>query len=414
MTFLKKMFSKIRIKVAVRNITRHRLRSILSIGMIAGAVSAIVLFHGLSDFIIVSLKEIAAENQYGNMQVAKEKYWNPGKESRTERIFNLDDLNPVLSSHPEVVKVSGRLSFYGLVSNGELSLSSKFIGINIEKEPNFTRDMRIVSGSFFKDNHSKVGMVGHLLAKQMNVKVGDEITVLTLMVDGGMNALDLTVSGTFSIGVDEVDSQVVYLPLGVTQTLLDTSKVDLAVLQFAELPQAEAKEHVINQELKQSNSGLFARSWRSLASLYRQVEKFYAVQNRIIEAILLSLMFLGILNAVTMTVVERTGEIGTLRSFGEPRNDIIGQFILESLILTLIGVIVGAAVSWIIVQIIETVGIETELPNVSIPILIHIHYLSSAVIYASCLAFVTSVIATYIPARRAAHMNVVEALRKNI
>ena len=138
------MFSQMRFKIAIRSIIRHRLRSILSIGMIAGAVCSIVLFHGLADFVLTGLKHIAAENQYGNMQIAKSTYWNPGKESHKERMFNLRDLEIIKKNHPEVNKVSGRLSFFGLISNGDLSISGKIIGVDTQSEPKFTTSMRIM------------------------------------------------------------------------------------------------------------------------------------------------------------------------------------------------------------------------------------------------------------------------------
>lgn len=410
----KKMFSRMRFKIALRSISRHRLRSLLSIGMIAGAVCSIILFHGLADFVLQALKRIAAENQYGNMQIAREKYWNPGKEGRKERLFNLGELTTLRESHPEIVKISGRLSFFGLVSNGDLSVGGKIIGIDTVGEPNFTKSMRIMSGQFFTDNNAKEGMIGQLLAKQMNVKAGDNITVLTNTVDGVMNAMDLTVSGIFSAGIDEIDAQVIYIPLALTQIILDTPNVDIAVLKFSRLPEVDQLTIKINDELKKSNSNLLARSWRELAVLFRQVAKFYGVQNRLIEAILLALMFLGILNAVSMTVVERTGEIGTLRSFGESRADIIRQFVLENLLLTLVGTIVGSISSFCIIEAIHAAEIVTEMPGASVPFTLHLNFLFSSVIYASLLALVTSVIATYIPAKRAAHMNIVDALRKNI
>ncbi len=414
LAFFKKMFSRMRFRIALRSITRHRLRSLLSIGMIGGAVCSIILFHGLSDFVLQALKHIAAENQYGNMQIAKEKYWSPGKESRKDRMFHIDDLKNITSLHPEVIKVSGRLSFFGLVSNGDLSIGGKVIGVDIVGEPNFTKSMRIMAGQFFTDNNAKEGMIGQLLAKQMNVKPGDNITILTNTVDGVMNAMDITVSGIFSAGIDEIDAQVIYLPLPITQTILDTPNIDIAVFKFAKLPLAEANEKKINNELVAGKTLLKARSWRDLAVLFRQCEKFYGVQNRLIEGILLALMFLGILNAVSMTVVERTGEIGTLRSFGEARADIIGQFVLESLILTIIGTFLGSIGSWLIIQTIHAVKIVTEMPGASVPFTLHINFLFSSVFYASALAIITAVIATYIPARRAAYMNIVDALRKNI
>lgn len=403
-----------RFKIALRNITRHPLRSLLSIAMIAGAVCSIILFHGLSDFVLQSIKIIAAENTYGNMQIAKDKYWHPGKENRKERLFNLDELTKIKVAHPEIIKVSGRLSFSGLISNGDLSIGGRVVGVDSASEPNFTKTMILKSGHFFTDNRAKEAMIGYLLAQQMNVNAGDNITVLTNTVDGVMNAMDLTVSAIFTVEMDEVDSRVIYIPLSVAQIILDTQNVDIAVLKFASLPQSQQQVAKINAELKNANTNLEARTWRELAVLFRQVEEFYGVQNRLIEAILLALMFLGILNAVSMAVVERTGEIGTLRSFGELRSDIIYQFVLENFFLALIGAIVGTFSSWCISEILYTFKFYITLPGVSAPINLHIHFLFSSVLYSSFLVLLTSVIATYIPAKRAAQMNIVDALRKNI
>lgn len=403
-----------RIKLAIRNITRHRLRSLLSLSMIAGAVTAMILFQGFSAYSLAALKFIAAENQYGNMQIAAQKYWSPGKEPRAERLFLLNDLNDLKSKFPQVEHLSGRLSFFGLVSNGDLSVGGKIIGVDPVGEPDFKKSMLLPQGRFFDDSGAKEVVVGKLLAKQMNVSPGDNITVLTNTIDGVMNAMDLTVAGVFSAGIDEIDSQVMYLPLSVTQEILDTKSVDIAVLKFKELDMAEASLNKINSELKSSQPNLFARSWRDLAVLFRQVDKFYGVQNSLIEVILLALMFLGILNTVSMTVVERTGEIGTLRALGESRKEIVSQFVLESIMLSIVGIVSGILFSAVMIQVVEKIKIMTEMPGASTPFQIKIYFMMSSVIYASTLASVTTVVATLIPALRASRLDIVEALRKNI
>ncbi|MBY0416316.1 MAG: FtsX-like permease family protein [Bdellovibrionales bacterium] len=403
-----------RLKIAVRNITRHRLRSFLSIGMIAGAVTAVILFQGFSEYSLHALKIIAAENQFGHMQIANKKYWSPGKESRAEKLFTLNDLNDLKGKFPQVVSLSGRLSFFGLISNGDLSVGGKMIGVDPQGEPLFYKSMKITAGNFFDNKNNKEVIVGRLLAKQMNVVPGDDITILTNTIDGVMNAMDLKITGIFSAGIDEVDGQVVYLPLSVTQEILDTKQVDIGVLKFKELPMAEDSLAKINATLKTARPNLIARSWRELAVLFRQVDKFYGVQNRLIEAILLALMFLGILNTVSMTVVERTGEIGTLRALGESQRDIISQFVLESSLIAIIGIILGLASSILLINVVDTVKIMTEMPGASTPFQIKIYFLTSSVVYAGILAATTTIIATVIPALRASRMDIVEALRKNI
>ena len=249
-----------RLKLAIRNITRHRMRSLLSICMIAGAVTSMILFQGFSEYSLAALKFTASENQYGNMQIAADKYWNPGKEPRTERIFPLSKLDELRNKFPEVVNVSGRLSFFGLISNGDVSVGGKIIGIDPAGEPSFKDSIRYPEGKFFDVNGSKEIVIGKLLAKQMNVHPGDNITVLTNTIDGVMNAMDLTVAGVFAAGIDEIDSQVIFAPLGVTQEILDTQSVDIAVLKFKDLKMVDISTKKINDDLSKNKTDLVARS----------------------------------------------------------------------------------------------------------------------------------------------------------
>jgi len=403
-----------RLKIAFRNVTRHKLRSILSLCMIAGAVTSMIIFRGFSQYSLDSLKHIAAENQFGHMQIGKVKYWSPGAESRKERMFNLSQIEHIKTKNPSIENISGRLSFFGLISNGELSVGGKIIGIDTINEPKFAKSMAIKAGNFFQSNDSLQAMIGNLLAKQMNVKTGDSITVLTNTIDGVMNAMDLEVSGIFSAGIDEIDSQVIYIPLKTSQRILDTDDVDTGVLRFNKLEEAELISSKISNDLKANDPSMMNKTWRELAVLFRQVEKFYGVQNRIIEAILFALMFLGILNTVSMTVVERTGEIGTLRSLGESRGDIIKQFLLESFLVSIVGLFAGVGLSLLLIQVIHAANIVTEMPGASTPFQIQIIFLYSAVFYSSLLAVVTATFATYLPALRASKMDIVDALRKNI
>ena len=103
-----------RLKLAFRNISRHSLRSLLSISMIASAVTAVILFQGFSENSLYAIKTIAAENQYGNMQIAKLSHWSPEKENKSERMFSLVELEELESKFPAIEKISGRASFFGL------------------------------------------------------------------------------------------------------------------------------------------------------------------------------------------------------------------------------------------------------------------------------------------------------------
>lgn len=404
---------KLILRLAIRNIIRHKLRSLLSVGMISGSICAMVVFRGFSDHSIQVMQKIAAENQFGHIQIAEDKYWSPESETRDKRMFFLKDLEKHGSLSEKLVSVSGRVSFFGLVSNGDLSLGANIIGVDPQGEPKFTEAINMIAGKNYKNFAPTEMLIGVLLAKRIKAKINDDVTILSNTVDGVINALDFKIGGIFSSGLDEIDSQIIYIPLGAAQKILNTDKVDIAVGRFKNLDEAEVLTKEINNDITK-NSSLIAKSWRELASLFRQVQKFYNMQNNIVEAILVTLMFLGILNAVSMTVVERTGEIGILRSMGETRSGIMKQFVLESILLTFVSVIIGILLSISVKYMVQYANIKTEMPGASVPFHIQINFLYGAALFSSFLAIFTVIISTIIPTYKAVQSNIVDCLKRNI
>ena len=270
------------------------------------------------------------------------------------------------------------------------------------------------AGSYFSSPATDEIIVGTLMAKQLRIIPGETVTILANTVDGTMNALDLKVAGTFTSGIDEVDGQVIYCHLEIAQKILDTKKVDLAILKFNDSDLSEKSNEVINKKIKSINPNYKARTWRNLAVLYSQVEKFYHVQIVLVGIILFTLMFFGILNTVSMAVVERIGEIGTLRALGEKRKDIVKQFLLENIITAFVGIILGGLFAKLLIMLFNAANISTEMPGASTPFIIQINFLFSALFISSGITYLVAVIATIVPAFKAARADIIEALRKNI
>lgn len=403
----------IRFKIAFRSILRHKTRSMLSIFMISGAVASIIIFRGFSDHMLNVLKEISVENQYGHMQIAKDEYWNPVGEERKDGMFQIESLGKLKQEFTTITSISGRVSFNGLVSNGDNTFGASVIGVDAQKEAQFQKSIKILSGSFFKDDKKEV-IVGALLAEQLNVKAGGELTLLTNTVDGMMNAMDVTIVGIYSAGIDEIDSQVLYIPLKTAQNILYTEDVDIGVVRFTSSEEALSLDQAIHASLKATDNTLVQKTWLELARFYKQVKKFLTVQNNSIELILAAIIFLGILNAISMTIVERMGEIGTQRALGETRFGILKQFILESSLISIIGCLIGIVISLAVINIIEIFKVTTEMPGATIPIQIKVIFGFEAMMYAIGLSVITTLVATFVPTMKIVRVEIIEALKKNI
>jgi putative ABC transport system permease protein len=404
-----------RFKIAFRNIFRNHNRTVLSVLMIAGAVSGIILFNGFADHILAMLKITTIDNTYNHIQVGTRSYWDmtPGNR-RDQLIPDYSKVEDAISSIYGVTMVSGRMSFYGLLSTGDTTISAQGIGYDPEKETHFQQSLKILEGDFLKPREKAEVIVGVGLQKQLSLKVGQTVTALSYTLDGVVNAIDLTVVGVFQVGISEIDAHVFMLPLEAVQSLIDTTSVENLTIRIKNTEDTDKIMGEVESKIHAINPSYHAKSWYELGELYRQVEQFYKVQNRVIETILISLILLGIMNTVGMSVYERTGEIGTVRALGETERSVLLQFTLEGAILGVLGVIFGFAMGTGLSYAVSGLHLSMVLPSTSHPVPILIDRVFSAYFEAALIGFFTSVLATWLPAHRASRISIIEALKKNI
>ena len=406
---------KTQLMLALRNVLRHRGRTLVSLLMVAGAVVGLVLFIGFSDYVLSEMRRIVIDNEHGHLQIAQQAFWDLAPGNRKNQLLeNPDALVSLVAQDKDVESVSGRLSFYGLISTGEITISAKGLGYDPAKEVGFAKSLTITKGENIQPNAKLEVLVGYGLQKKLNIAPGATVTVLGYTLDGVVNAVDLTVKGIFQTSNSEIDNNVFLLPVATAQLLLDTDRVELLTVRLrpeASLLTARDRIQTLSASLMPN---VRTKTWYELSNFFRQVESFYAVQNRIIQIILLSLVFLGILNTVGMSVFERTGEIGTVRAMGENVPSIVRQFLLEGAVLGLVGALLGAAAGVIFSLIINACKFMIDLPGTSSPIAVAINIVPAGYVEAILIVILAAVAATWFPSVRASKMPIVEALRKNI
>lgn len=404
-----------RLKFAIRNILRHRGLTFVSLLTIAGAVVCLVLFVGFSDYILANMQRIMIDNQYGHIQIGKKAYWAHAPGSRkVQLVSDAKQLVDRIAAEPDVETASGRLSFFGLISSGDITISAKGLGFDPKAEPQFGKNLAMAEGEPLNENSKLDVVLGIGLQQKINVQLGGTLTVLSYTLDGVVNAVDLNIKGIFNSGNTEVDDNLFMVPLSTAQMLLDTDQVEVIAVRIRKTEKTAEMNSRLQAVSSQVNEVYETKTWFELSAFYRQVESFFQTQNRVIQIILLSLVFLGIMNTIGVSVYDRTGEIGTVRALGESHSSIIFQFALEGLALGLLGGLIGVVLGYVVVATVTGIGFTMELPGTSHKIPIVIHNVLSAYIEAVIIVMVTAVMATLIPSIRAAKMPIVEALRKNI
>lgn len=226
------------LKLAIKNLFRNRRRAFVTVLITAVGVSAILIGGGFANFTYLSLKEMAARAS-GHLIVAHQDYFDKEEESPME--FGLEEyqtLTKTLKADPDVRYAIARIDFDGLISNGEKS--TIFMGAGVDAKYEFKIKgpfLDVESGNVLskreREDDPKI-MLGVDLAKSLNAKVNDSLTLMSTTVDGGLNAMDVTVQGIFSTGMPEVDKRSIIVNINTAQSLLVTDKVSSIALHLRE------------------------------------------------------------------------------------------------------------------------------------------------------------------------------------
>ncbi|CAN5479304.1 ABC transporter permease [soil metagenome] len=405
------------ISLALRNIFRNKRRTILNLSMMAGAFAAVTTFSGFSANILESTRWGAVNGQYGHIQIANKKIWdrNGSDSFRDRQLETANVLQEKISKIPGVKSVSPRQSFYGLVSNGQTSVAAQVIGYEPQIENEILEPTTLREGHLFTPIQGPDGIyqaaVGEGLAAQLSLKPGDQITILAQTADGAMNAVDTNVIMTFRTVIQEIDDSTIYVPIELSRKILDT---DTAERLIVKLRSHELVDEVYPKILPLLDESARARTWLELARLYTQTAQYFESQNMVVASIIFFMIFLSTVSAVSMSVTERTGEIGTLRAIGRSSKNILSLFAFEGLFLGVFGSIIGVGLALLAAAVLNRLKLPIVLPGASTPIPILITFVLSAYIKAFLAIVGASFIATLLAARRATKMKIIDCLKYNI
>ena len=154
--------------------------------------------------------------------------------------------------------------------------------------------------------------------------------------------------------------------------------------------------------------------WSELADFYNKTVVLFSKQVDVVKFIIAIIIILTISNTQTMSVLERTTEIGTSLAIGLKRTEILRLFLLEGVLIGVIGGVAGLLLGFALAHIISTVGIPMPPP----PGMTHgytgqILVTTNLAVDGLLLAIFTTLLASVMPAWKASRMNVVDALRCN-
>jgi putative ABC transport system permease protein len=400
--------------LAFRNVFRNRRRTIMTLIMVGGGVTGLLLVGGFFARMFWGLRESTINDGLGHIQIFTAEHFN--REEKHVLDTGIDNWRQVaasVSTGGHVRGVAPRIEFNGMLSNG--IKSGVFMGSAVDPvaEQTLGFSARLASG---RDLDSKPGgeieaLIGAGVARSMSVKPGDGLTILAVTSDGALNGIDVQVVGVVNTGFKEMDDRYLRITLPSAQRLLQSDRVTNLVVGLDNTDNTDLVAAQLAPRLQGLPQQLILKKWIDLASYYKQVRSLFSTIFIFLGIIVFFMVLMSSVNTLLMAMFERTREIGTMLAMGTPRSWIMALFVLEATLLGILGAIVGVAGGNLLAVLINNSGIHLPPPpGTTSPMAFHVMHVPSLMIGSSILVIVSLALASILPAIRASRLQIAEAL----
>jgi putative ABC transport system permease protein len=348
------------LRIAFRNLLRARRRNLLSGGTMALGTAALVLGNGLADGIERRLTDNLVAVQTGHLQVvARPQEFQPQNnpfdaysEERLPGAVALARRIEAEANDAGVVRAVPFLHGRGTALSGSRSSMAVIVGIEPDRESELQTAQPPEAGRFLPVDDPLAVYIAAPVAHKLRLAVGDTVSFLVQTAQGAMNSTDAVVCGIFRKSAPWYDNTF-YLPLPAAQALFDwtADATNVKVMLADARPTAllRARQAVERVATTAPAEGL-RRGTRVRVETFREAGRFsFSIIQANGAALLILSSFLfaaaavGIVNAMLMTVHERTREIGTVRALGLRRSGVVRLFVLEGVILGAMAAAAGVA-----------------------------------------------------------------------
>ncbi len=398
------------LKMALRDLRRNRRRSLLSALALGMGLAILMLMASVIAGEMRNSMDDTIRLQSGHIQVRAATYdedktslaWEDLVENPGQIAAQISALSPVQFATP-------RLFASGMIATGDETTGVRITGIDPTSAANQPFADGIIAGSFLTADDRQGILVGKPLAEQLNLKAGDSVNLLVNTSNGEVDEQIFTIRGIYSTGIPGYDQATIFMPLSKTQAITQTEGYASTI--FVLLKNRDDTAAVVSA----LQAGRYqVKTWEQMNELLIQTEQMADGYVIILYLIVLAITATVIVNTLIMSVFERTREIGILSAIGMKSRSIMAMFFAESVVLAIIGILMGLAIGGLLVLYASQIGFyigNFGVTGIMMGERIYGYLTLNDTVTLTITAFVVTLLASLYPALLAAHMEPVEALR---
>ena len=338
-------------KLAWRSIWRNKRRTFITTGSITLGLTIAISFMAMGEGMYNHMVEQIVRMQSGHITLEDPKYRQaPGVDLY---LSGVSELRAKLAGLDELENSKLIVAANGMARSGAGAVGVSITGVEPQSEARTSPLARnIIKGKYLQKDDKRQVVIGSELARRLKLKVGKKL-VLTVNNAKSQLAEELCrVRGIFETGSLEVDGFVVQCPLNFARTLFELPP-DSATQLGLVLKKPDAKGKVLQKVRKLlEGESAAAYSWQSIMPELANYIRIDRASNWVFQGLLVILVLFTIFNTILMSVLEREREFAVQMALGARPGQIMGQVLMESIFLGLIGcgagMVLGTAASMLL------------------------------------------------------------------
>ena len=405
------------LRLAWRNLWRHQRRTWLTIGAMVFSNTLLVFMismqFGMYDLMIDNTLKVFT----GHLQIQA-----PGYKDQQKMRQTVPDIVPLADQlrveFPDE-DIAARGWAFALASSEERSYGVGIFGV----EPGFEAQVSsipglIEEGRYLGESGAAEIVIGAVLARNLRVEPGDELTLLGSGLDGSFAAAVVPIVGIFDSGIPDVDRNIAEMQLAAFQDIFFMEGAGhQVVISAPTLDAAEAVMPAIAAALP-TDADLVVHDWDALQPGLKQAIKADMSSAFFMYGVLVILVAFSVLNTQLMSVLERTHEFGIVMSLGLKPGQLGRLVMLETALLGLIGLVLGAICGAILtayfsVNGLSIPGMEEMAANFNLPPRVYFEPTPLTMAIGPFVVFLFTLLAAIYPALRLYKLHPVQAMRAN-
>jgi putative ABC transport system permease protein len=399
------------LKIALRNVFRNRRRTALSLAVIVvGTAIFLLTLAFIGETLRSSRTAIVCET--GAVQVADRRLF----EDETKGYDYLispelrDRVVALVVDRAGVTGTGWRLDFAGLVGNEKGSTLILGRGLTTcSCVENY--DCFAIEGGTLPSDDSREVVLGRALAAKLGVGIGDPVNVATGTASGNFNAATVTMVGSVTYSTEAVEKQLGLFSAAFVQRLLKTDGVARILIGLEDPGAAADFAAALQRDLDAQGIPLVTRTWEELSSSYGSLKTFYTAFSGLAGIAVFVLVFFSVFEILTISFLERTREVGTVRALGTTRGRVFRGFLLEGAAIGILGAGLGIAAGALVSVAFNAIGFTSTPPGGAVPQALRLELSAGTTVVPFLTVVLATLVSSIYPAWKSSRLRVVQALQ---